>query len=297
MIPINKNRLPKPSTLKSLDCKNALNDVWNNGNPNKKAISGDYYGATDVRDALADLYHNKCAYCESYDDEFEVEHYRPKKGVTGIPRVKHPGYYWLAYEWTNLLPACHDCNKQRNKGNRFPIAGARVYGPSIRQRIDLNKNNCFASPLKDEYPLLIHPEQKGFNPFFYFQFDEAGLMLPKQQHGTFAYSQAYVTIEDICKLNRDKLYLIVRYPIIDDLEKELKLKLTQYIGERITIEGFREDFFFRLQKIRENANPKKPYSFFWHYLYHNIDFYIDSFFNRAKIQSFLHNLTREFKKG
>jgi hypothetical protein len=43
---------------------------------------------------------------------------------------EHPGYYWLAYEWTNLLPSCYDCNSFRRHGTmkagpgkneRFPV--------------------------------------------------------------------------------------------------------------------------------------------------------------------------------
>ena len=34
-----------------------------------------------------------------------------------------PGYYWLAYEWSNLLFCCQLCN-QRFKGNHFPLADA-----------------------------------------------------------------------------------------------------------------------------------------------------------------------------
>ncbi|MDY6994467.1 MAG: HNH endonuclease [Pseudomonadota bacterium] len=57
-----------------------------------------------VKSKLKKLYHDKCAYCESSmsDDIFTVEHYRPKKGSYS--------YYWLGYEWSNLLPVCEKCN-------------------------------------------------------------------------------------------------------------------------------------------------------------------------------------------
>ena len=28
-------------------------------------------------------------------------------------RPDHPGYYWLVYNWKNLLPACTHCNQYR----------------------------------------------------------------------------------------------------------------------------------------------------------------------------------------
>jgi hypothetical protein len=51
-----------------------------------------------------------------------VEHFRPKAGVysEASGKVSTPGYYWLAYEWTNLLFACEQCNR-RGKKNHFPL--------------------------------------------------------------------------------------------------------------------------------------------------------------------------------
>ena len=59
---------------------------------------------------LFELYRYKCAYCEGNfqhsEAALEIDHYRPKSKVTG---TDHVGYYWLAYEWSNLLPACKTC--------------------------------------------------------------------------------------------------------------------------------------------------------------------------------------------
>ena len=86
-------------------------------------------------------FHGKCAYCEQVvtgDQHGDVEHYRPKGAVTDAENQTvyvvvdgqhraHPGYYWLAYDWKNLLPACIRCNQLSKssggeligKGNRF----------------------------------------------------------------------------------------------------------------------------------------------------------------------------------
>ncbi len=42
----------------------------------------------------------------------DVEHYRPKNAVAD---TEHEGYWWLAMDWTNLLPSCIDCNRKRNQ--------------------------------------------------------------------------------------------------------------------------------------------------------------------------------------
>lgn len=116
---------------------------------------------TELKNWLfANVFDNKCAYCEdnvrasSYGDG---EHYRPKgnvtvKGESGKRRAvagrggrDHPGYYWLAYDWRNLLPCCDRCNVA--KSDQFPVAGRHVHEPA---------------PAPDaldrlEQPLLINP--------------------------------------------------------------------------------------------------------------------------------------------
>ncbi|OKS86725.1 AAA family ATPase [Mucilaginibacter polytrichastri] len=72
---------------------------------------------------LLPVFHFKCAYCESPvpgPSDFQIDSFRPKGGAVGLSNefsLLH--YYWLAYEWENLLPCCNDCNK--HKGNSFPI--------------------------------------------------------------------------------------------------------------------------------------------------------------------------------
>lgn len=105
------------------------------------------YKADEVKRRLEELFHGKCAYCESFyasQAPVDVEHYRPKGAVDGEPN--HPGYWWLGMEWTNLLPSCIDCNRRRKqqapegtsdlsllykltqsgKKDSFPIVGTRA---------------------------------------------------------------------------------------------------------------------------------------------------------------------------
>ncbi|SPA21977.1 conserved hypothetical protein [Cupriavidus taiwanensis] len=70
----------------------------------------DRYRQHDIKVELRTTFHCKCAYCEKKLEKgfFEVEHYRPKAAALGDP---HPGYWWLALKWDNLLPTCPGCNK------------------------------------------------------------------------------------------------------------------------------------------------------------------------------------------
>lgn len=77
------------------------------------------YAHQQVRMALEKLFHEKCAYCESElkNVDWDVEHFLPKGRVAERPN--HPGYYWLAYEWTNFYPACQFCNQRRRDKPRW----------------------------------------------------------------------------------------------------------------------------------------------------------------------------------
>jgi uncharacterized protein (TIGR02646 family) len=98
-------------------------------------------------------FYGKCAYCECSlgNQHGDIEHFRPKAAVTDEDDVKidHPGYYWLAYDWTNLLPSCIKCNqastigeRKIGKRNRFPVSDRHAQNPG---EIDAEK------------PLLINP--------------------------------------------------------------------------------------------------------------------------------------------
>ncbi|WP_066400009.1 HNH endonuclease family protein [Neobacillus mesonae] len=112
----------------------------------KKVFSFSVYSNDSVKRQLKTDFHSKCAFCEgifTQNSYGEVEHWRPKKGVTG--NSKHKGYYWLASDWNNLLWSCRVCNSTKYKGNHFPLK-------------DINKT-CYDSKgkLANEEPLLLNP--------------------------------------------------------------------------------------------------------------------------------------------
>ncbi|HZE70923.1 MAG TPA: AAA family ATPase [Pyrinomonadaceae bacterium] len=76
---------------------------------------------------LRALFRDKCAYCETPLGltDVEIDHFRPKGGAVDLNGVKSPEHYWwLAYEWKNLYPACRECFL--TKGNKFPVKGQRA---------------------------------------------------------------------------------------------------------------------------------------------------------------------------
>ena len=120
------------------------------------------YGAQSVKNALRKAQHDKCAFCESKVTHIaygDVEHFRPKAGYRQRPDgpLVRPGYYWLAYEWSNLFFCCALCN-QKFKRNHFPLADP------ARRAV------CHHDNIEMEQSLLIHPELD--DPASFLEFDQ-----------------------------------------------------------------------------------------------------------------------------
>ena len=127
------------------------------------------YNQRSIKLVLAGIFKGKCAYCERdvrAGADAEIEHYRPKAGVED---EVHPGYWWLAHNWLNMLYSCKACNQRRRvnvlddfvtpeeferllnkpaaashgKHTYFPVAGVRA--ATRKDDLDL------------EQPLLIDP--------------------------------------------------------------------------------------------------------------------------------------------
>lgn len=120
----------------------------------------------------------KCAWCERWVEErFEdVEHYRPKSI-----------YWWLTWEWTNLLFSCSECNRSW-KRDQFPLRE-----PGTRLRAE-------QAPPGSERPFLLDPA--GDCPMDHIQFRPvAGRWIPLARQGS---PRGHATIT-LLGLHRDSL--------------------------------------------------------------------------------------------
>lgn len=126
------------------------------------------YKGDDVKEALNSLFHYKCAYCEfkfGPGAPVDVEHFRPKREVA--EDEAHPGYWWLASTWENLLPCCIDCNRKRNQKHHMdPGNPTRVTkfqsGKEATFPLSLGGHRA-NGPEKDlslEDPILINPTEQ-----------------------------------------------------------------------------------------------------------------------------------------
>lgn len=117
---------------------------------NVSSINPAHYKGKDVKRQLMLDQYGKCVYfeCRLNGDYGHVDHYRPKAGYTVPPSnvLKTPGYYWLAYEWSNLFLSCSTCNTSY-KQNHFALEDES-------QRDIANQN------ISKEVPLLINPYEE-----------------------------------------------------------------------------------------------------------------------------------------
>ncbi len=81
-----------------------------------------------VKPALAELFRDQCAFCESRTTDghaAHVVHFRPRSGAVGLDGNRSPEYYaWLVVDWENLYLSCANCH--RSRGARFPVRGERA---------------------------------------------------------------------------------------------------------------------------------------------------------------------------
>ncbi len=128
-------------------------------------FNSNIYAHKTVKAALRKIQHDKCCFCESKVTHIsygDVEHFRPKAGVRQRPGVplERPGYYWLAYEWSNLFFSCQLCN-QRYKENLFPLIKQDDRAKSHHDVINLEKP-LFINPNEDVEKFISFREEVIF---------------------------------------------------------------------------------------------------------------------------------------
>lgn len=123
------------------------------------------YATDEVRNALIKCQFNKCCFSEAkfVGDYSNVEHFRPKGKVDPYPNGNshYPGYYWLAYDWSNLF-LCKARINSSDKRNFFPLKNEKNRNRSHR---DSNKEKSLFINCSEENPRkyirFVGEEPKG----------------------------------------------------------------------------------------------------------------------------------------
>jgi uncharacterized protein (TIGR02646 family) len=258
MISIKKDFKNPPQLLVQSQRDNHIKDALIT--KNKHNFNGSIY-RDKTKSALEVLYNNKCAYCQtdtSAGAPFQVDHFRPKAETNGD--LAHFGYYWLAYEWSNLTLCCSICN--RKKGIHFPIFGTRIHEPLLgadglptNEYLSLN-----SATLLGEQSVLLNPEIDNVEKHFYFQPNGEIKAIDKRGEKTI----------EILDLNRFQLKF-QRRKILDDNLSELRNILEDFGHKIINVKQCRYAVKQIFERIKSLQNSNKQYSRFGYFLYNEFD--------------------------
>lgn len=265
--------LTSAATLAETDAARAYYASWEPGRP---AFDFKRYALDDVKEALKRIFHQKCAYCEGTTEKgaFNVEHYRPKGAIEGCP--DHPGYWWLAHSWTNLLPSCPACNQgflnhvvtadmteaeveamrarpateRHGKLMQFPVTGPRL------------GSDADDPDVEDAH--LIDPTRTDPGPHLKWRIDATfSVVEPAEVNGAPS-GNGRATI-DCAALNRVELaqnrteilnrLRAQRAQIMDDLERDMASA-----GDPVMQNIYLEMALRRIADMRLSADARMPYS-------------------------------------
>jgi len=262
MISVTKDFTKPPASLLSDKCQSKIKESIEKASYQKS----NWYKRKDTKKALKEIYNNKCAYCEGYSSAqapFHVEHYRPKKEASitvDDKKIKiegHKGYYWLAFEWSNLLWSCYWCNK--NKDTQFPLEDEknRKFNPPLDKGGKLKVNNCRCNnaELLSEKPLLINPEID--NPEDHFYFLPNGDIKSLSEIGK-------ATIR-ICELDREDLCR-ARKKLVNKFYKNIRTKVTAHLSGEVDLSNFERNIKDILTEIYKRTEPENDYSRLSHFM-------------------------------
>lgn len=194
----------------------------------------------ELKKYLHEAFHGKCGYCETkieYPDLGTVDRYRPNNGVRDQNEYYEDLYWWLAFEWDNLVYSCKECNQF--KGNYFPIKGRRA----------LNENDDHVS----EHRMLLHPYLDEPENHLRYEYNEHGRIDALTEEGN-------QTIE-LLRLNRTDLIegrQRARKVLLDEIEALIN-------GSQVENEALKR----RLANIYELEDPGIEFLSYKKWVLHN----------------------------
>jgi uncharacterized protein (TIGR02646 family) len=286
---VNKNMSLRPTSLVvgRHYYDNAINEL---GNQKCWPINhSDIYKSNSVKEQLNSIYYKKCAFCNQIPkgSPLQVEHFRPKNGVNN---EVHPGYYWLGYEWTNLLYACGNCNSTKN--TNFPLFAGVVRVPNPTwinaNSFDLDQCLIYSEVLKNERYILINPEIDNPEKHLYYEPD-----------GKISYRDIRGEISiDKYNLNRDELYLNGRKKIIDDIVRKIGKRFDKHIDGLIDKKNLFEQIVTVIEEdIIEQVELKESFDHFRYTIFKNFDLYIIPRFSIEKHRILLNIIFNKLNQG
>ncbi|MBK9257055.1 MAG: hypothetical protein IPM42_16365 [Saprospiraceae bacterium] len=259
MISVKKDYNAIPTKLMSSGCEVQKNDaILNKG---KHKFKSAYYGL-GCKSELVLLYNNKCCFCESdpSPSTFErVEHFRPKnKSPKKSPYGAHDGYYWLGYEWSNLLLICEKCNNK--KSSHFPLFDNknRIVNHPLDNENQLISNSSLELYL-NEGNILLNPEIDPVEDYFIFKPDGDIVGLDDLGRGEISIT--------LYNLRRENL-ILARKKIADDFFDEIKEALFRFNKSQLNETSLKDILNLKFSILLVNShNRKLQYSRVWYFMF------------------------------
>jgi hypothetical protein len=161
---IRHDRAPDPDWISRATAVAARLDAAPDHTARSKVIESEAELYRELATWLLAKSYGKCWFSEAKDlfSHWHVEHYRPKNKARDEDGQECPGYWWLAFEWTNL----RICGAVGNikKGTYFPLRSGCTRATADRRLI------------QDEEPVLLDPSDPRDPTLI--DFDEEGSIRP-----------------------------------------------------------------------------------------------------------------------
>ncbi len=236
MIHIDRDRMPEPEYLRSERIQYARKELeaFFSRMTKKQSRPFDREALYPLLPEILKLGHGKCAYCEQPLNEktVNIDTYRPKD-MDRAPDVDGH-YWWLAFTWNNLLPACKPCNAA--KRNLFPVAAQRCAVGTTGEALDA------------EAPLLIDPARE--DPGVYLDTADNGMLRPAKGLAQLDTMRAASTIE-LLQLNRREL-VMARSEAMARIAGSVKRMLSSTVTPTLLI---------MLGDLNNEISASSPYAF------------------------------------
>lgn len=146
----------------------------------------------ELKDWLLELSNQKCWFSEAKDcfQDWDVEHYRPKKSAKDLDNNERDGYWWLSLDWRNY----RICGRVGNvkKGTFFPVRG-----------IAADENH--RAVVDDELPYLLDPICR--TDCLLLSFNQLGEAIPAPGLDDWSKTRVEVSVKKY-KLDYDRLALM-----------------------------------------------------------------------------------------
>ncbi|MEM6297160.1 MAG: AAA family ATPase [Bacteroidota bacterium] len=277
MISVQKDYDHPPAVLRSADTHAAVLQLLRNRQA-MGVLRLDILMHQELLEALLEVYNGKCAITERKislaDSTVFLTHYRPANP-----------YYWLAFEWSNLMPVSDDSTLFRDE--EFPLR--RVSRRILSPPEDRALWRADADLMQQEESLLIHPELDQPEEFIYFDLEGVAQAVNQNQRGT-------ETI-DHYTLNYGQV-VVERKKKIQHFQQLFAEQVTAY--KKVYVEttpndaAMNEFFHEHLEALVKAAQPDAEFSLLGQNMIRNFDYYIADTLERAKDRRILRNAFESF---